>query len=660
VALASAALGFAFTSASCGNTKGQRPDAGTVDEVDTGAGAGGDGGSTGSGGSPVVADAGPAQSDADQGQPDSSGGGQGGGSGDAGVDRRPVENVGPLCSSDGWCWENPLPQGNTLNAVFSFADDDVWAVGVHGTIMHWNGKGWTNQYSVDPQITLTGLWGSGPDDIWAVGTKAGNLVLNPAQSVILHWDGSGWYPTAHPPSQTFTEVAGSAPDNVWAVGASAPVRWDGSAWRQTPTCPFCATNIVATGAWTNGPNDTWVVGPSNLIAHWNGSTWAPPAGDWDGVWMATWASGANDVWIVGFQGVIAHYNGVKLEVLANGGTDLMSIWGSSPTDVWAVGMTGLVVHFDGFSWSPVAGIAGPDLYRVRGRSSSAVWAVGRAGRMLAWDGTQWSPKSKGSSAEVAAVSGSGPSDVWIAGSGDVGLQHRDASGAFVPVLGGPADIVALYSVGANKVWAIGDSAAIWNGDGWNDMPGSTDLTSVWAAADNDAWAGGFDTLGEPELRHWDGQTWTVADQLHPGGQLTWIAGSGPQDVWAVTTSGGIFHYDGSIWTQFDSGSFSALWGVMTDAGQAWAVGEDGAVLRVSNGTVTRENAPFTDRLESIYRVGPNDYWVAGKNGIIGHYDGTSWTASDSGTDLWLMDVWASGPNDVWAVGFDGAVLHKSH
>src|SRR5262245_49952835 len=33
---------------------------------------------------------------------------------------------GLLCSPDHWCWENPLPQGNTLNAIWAVAEDDVW------------------------------------------------------------------------------------------------------------------------------------------------------------------------------------------------------------------------------------------------------------------------------------------------------------------------------------------------------------------------------------------------------------------------------------------------------------------------------------------------------------------------------------------------------
>src|SRR6478609_5043893 len=114
-ALSVAGIGLAFSSASCGRTRGARPDAGGDDD-DTGAptatGAGGGGG--GGDALPIEVDSGVV-------------------AGDAGVDRQPPEEiVGPICSSDHWCWENPLPQGNTLNAVFTFAEDNVWAVGTQG------------------------------------------------------------------------------------------------------------------------------------------------------------------------------------------------------------------------------------------------------------------------------------------------------------------------------------------------------------------------------------------------------------------------------------------------------------------------------------------------------------------------------------------------
>lgn len=54
----------------------------------------------------------------------------GGGSADMGVSAPPR-----LCSPDKWCWENPRPQGNTLNGLWGTDPNNVWAVGDSGTIL---------------------------------------------------------------------------------------------------------------------------------------------------------------------------------------------------------------------------------------------------------------------------------------------------------------------------------------------------------------------------------------------------------------------------------------------------------------------------------------------------------------------------------------------
>ena len=41
-----------------------------------------------------------------------------------------------VVSADGWGWQNPLPQGNTLIGVWGSSFSDVFAVGDDGTILH--------------------------------------------------------------------------------------------------------------------------------------------------------------------------------------------------------------------------------------------------------------------------------------------------------------------------------------------------------------------------------------------------------------------------------------------------------------------------------------------------------------------------------------------
>ena len=74
---------------------------------------------------------------------------------------------GALCSPDGWCWYNPLPQGDTLYSTWVTAPNDVWAVGAGGTILHYDGTAWSRT-TLPSKSPLTGVWASVPSDVWAV------------------------------------------------------------------------------------------------------------------------------------------------------------------------------------------------------------------------------------------------------------------------------------------------------------------------------------------------------------------------------------------------------------------------------------------------------------------------------------------------------------
>ena len=93
-----------------------------------------------------------------------------------------VVHAAPVCSSDGWCWSNPLPQGNSLYSAWGSASNDVWAVGwaagpvgEGGTILHWDGSGWS-AFTNGTGPYLTGVWGSASNDVWTVG--AGGTILH--------------------------------------------------------------------------------------------------------------------------------------------------------------------------------------------------------------------------------------------------------------------------------------------------------------------------------------------------------------------------------------------------------------------------------------------------------------------------------------------------
>ena len=68
------------------------------------------------------------------------------------------------------------PNMMQLKALFGFADNDIYAVGLaYGapTVLHWNGSVWTPQVAgID---SLSAVWGSATNDVWAVSNGGGIL-----------------------------------------------------------------------------------------------------------------------------------------------------------------------------------------------------------------------------------------------------------------------------------------------------------------------------------------------------------------------------------------------------------------------------------------------------------------------------------------------------
>jgi len=117
-----------------------------------------------------------------------------------------------LCSPRGWCWSNPVPQGNLLNKVWGKDAANVWAVGGGGTIVKWNGSAWSSQASGTPR-DLRSVWGSDASNIWAVGDGG----------TIVKWNGSAWSLQASGTTQNLYSVWGSDASNIWAVGGGGTI-----------------------------------------------------------------------------------------------------------------------------------------------------------------------------------------------------------------------------------------------------------------------------------------------------------------------------------------------------------------------------------------------------------------------------------------------------
>ena len=155
---------------------------------------------------------------------------------------------------------------------------NVFAVGLGGTILYYDGSTWS-QMSSPTSNWLRTVWGSSGTRVFAVGDGG----------TILYYDGSTWSQMSSPTSESLSDVWGSSENDVFAVGGSGTIlRYDGSTWSQMPSP---SSNFLS-GVWGCSREDIIAVGSSGAIFDYDGVNWnqiSSPTSKW---LYGIWGSGA--------------------------------------------------------------------------------------------------------------------------------------------------------------------------------------------------------------------------------------------------------------------------------------------------------------------------------------------------------------------------------
>ena len=178
-----------------------------------------------------------------------------------------------------------------FNAVWGFSRDDVYVVGMRGTIVKFDGR------SCRPQVngtfeSLFGVWGTSNSDLWAVGERG----------TIVHSDGGAWRPM-HTHSVTESNLAavwGTSRDDVFAVGENGTIlHYDGSSWKVQES----GTQAHLRTIWGTSPRNVYVVGSGATLLHFDGARWRNILADSTAIGEvdALWGSPGNSVLIVGSE-----------------------------------------------------------------------------------------------------------------------------------------------------------------------------------------------------------------------------------------------------------------------------------------------------------------------------------------------------------------------
>lgn len=593
----------------------------------------------------------------------------------------------PFCD-DGWCWQNPLPQGNALLGVWRSPRGALWTVGANGVVLRHDGEQWHRVPSPTPRNLLHAVWGAADDDVWVAGKG------------LWHWDGARW--TGALDAGWFLSVRGVSSNDVWALGQTAVFHFDGRAWTQT-----AAVDGPLTALWVRSATEVWAVGYAGVVLRWDGVRWTALPGlptshhlhgvsgtsardvwvvgmqvdaqgggtslieHWDGVrWTAaptptwpetntTWyravlARSPTDVWVAGINGTVLQWNGARWRSVPSGTRVwLYALAASAEGRVWAVGDGGAVWEWTGGAYLSLAGEGASSLDALWGSSAVDVWAAGWEGAALHFDGRRWTPAvglnlpraDRGAPGTLPNLShlalwGTLRDDVWASDRVSAGpslLQHFDGvswSPVPLPATARPVYLSSGCATSPTDAWAVGTTVLRWDGAVWREEQGDwPGLAEAFCLGSTSLWAVGTAADGTGRVLHWDGAAFSTS-LVTAEATLQRVYARADGDVWVTGTSrvgtGLVFHFDGSSWSKSD-----------------WT-------SAVAGFDVNDVNAQFTAVIGDGREV-----WVATNVGFVLHWDGQRWTRLATAKQGFLSRLWRARSGELWASGSDGTLLFRA-
>jgi hypothetical protein len=439
-----------------------------------------------------------------------------------------------------------------------------------------------------------------------------------------------------------------APDGVlFAVGDGGLVaRLDG-VW----SLEDVPTTVAFHSVWGSSSSDVYAVGDEGVIAHLAGTTWTVTtvAANY---FTDVWGSGPGDVWAVAAEGGIWHDDGTGWALDTNVGAGLAAITGLAADDIIAVGSTGGIYRYDGADWTADSGLpAFLNFFDVWMASDSEIWAVGSSAAVYRWDGNQWSQIVSPTALFqiILAITGSAPDDLYVATYG--GVHHWD--GKRWRQQPPPADgaLNSITSAGADRIVAVGPGGVVVESRGSvMYAPIAQPARALWATADDDVLATGGGVF------HFDGSTWTDLD-VGSLGEFDDIMRT--SDGWIFATSTGFYWHNTQNWNSDAAGGFAmhGIWAL--DSTHAYAAGFNDPLLGAVyewDGVVWDQVYSTDAGLLDVWGFSTSDIHAVG-HGATAHFDGAAWTTTPAPVTSALRAVWGAAPDDLWAVGDDGVVLH---
>ena len=293
-------------------------------------------------------------------------------------------------AESGWRWIHEKRNFIQLWDIWGTSAKDVFAVGVSGTILHFDGSQWKSQKS-GTEKHLLGMWGSSGSDVFAVGLEG----------TIVHYNGKAWKSMKSGTKETLLGVWGTSSEDVFAVGNGGTIlHYDGKQWASQAS----DTSSGLAAVWGTSQTNVYAVGTSGTITRYDGKSWHRYAEVYgEGVqFNAVAGTSEQDIYVVGFKtdkryeikevgkiestvGVVLHWNGETWELISdNLGLIIEGIAPVSITEVYFAGgvnfpQGGNITQYNGKKWSSTGLNSAYVLHSIWKAPSGELFAVGDKG-----------------------------------------------------------------------------------------------------------------------------------------------------------------------------------------------------------------------------------------------------------------------------------------
>ncbi|QTA83005.1 CalX-like domain-containing protein [Desulfonema limicola] len=243
--------------------------------------------------------------------------------------------------------------------LWGSSNSEIFAVGGNqdtgGTILYFDGKNWNPAWQQsDKGFTkkLESLWGTSENNVFAVGE----------QGTVMHYDGKNWSFLNSGTKESLRGIWGYDENNIFTAGDQGTIlNFDGKKWVSMPG----NTNRDLYQVWGYQENpgskpELFTAGENGIILYHDGNEWSSMDSKTTRTLRNIWGYSGTDVYAAGDGGTILHYNGNQWSSLNSGiKKNIRGLWGSSGNNVYAAGDSELggttaVLKYNGLQWKALS------------------------------------------------------------------------------------------------------------------------------------------------------------------------------------------------------------------------------------------------------------------------------------------------------------------